>query len=69
MRGKARIEVVFIEFTVRFGSDKKISLKASTRSQFISKHILQRPEDQHEDSLGSDWRTLMDGQLSMFLMD
>ena len=53
MRGTARIEVVFIEFTVKFGSNQKGSPQPISGKEFMNKHILQRPEGEFNDSFSN----------------
>lgn len=53
MRGTARIEIVFVSFTVKFGSNQKGSPQPISGKEFMNKHILQRPEDEFNHSFSN----------------
>ena len=44
MRGKARIKLSFIGFTVRFGPSGGQAFRKIMFSEFVNKHVLQLPE-------------------------
>ncbi|PXY78501.1 MAG: hypothetical protein CXX81_07435, partial [Methanobacteriota archaeon] len=53
MRGTARIEIVFVSFTVKFGSNQKGSPQPISGKEFMNKHILQRPEGEFNHSFSN----------------
>ena len=46
MRGKARIKLCFVSFTVRFGPSGGQAFRKIKFSEFVNKHVLQLPEGQ-----------------------
>ena len=54
MRGKAKIEVVFISFTVKFGDWGCPEFNAVPFKTFLTKHVLQLPEDKHSETISSE---------------
>lgn len=55
MRGKARIKLCFISFTVKFGPSGGQSFRKIPFSEFVNKHVLQLPEGESGTSLSSDF--------------
>ncbi len=53
MRGKARIELAFISFTVKFGASSSQPFKALPFPEFVNKHVLQLPENAHQGGINS----------------
>ena len=63
MRGKARIEISFIEFTVKFGSQSSPGNNAISALEFINKHLRQLPEGSHGQALDAAWKGgIVDGK-------
>lgn len=56
MRGKARIEISFIEFTVKFGSTSSPGSSKISALEFINKHLRQLPEGSHTQALDAAWK-------------
>ena len=54
MRGKAKIEVAFISFTVKFGDWGCPEFNAVPFKTFLTKHVLQLPEDKHGENISSE---------------
>ena len=55
MRGKARIKLCFISFTVKFGPSGGQAFKKIAFSEFVNKHVLQLPEGSITTSLSSEF--------------
>ncbi len=55
MRGKARIKLCFISFTVKFGPSGGQAFRKIPFSEFVNKHVLQLPEGESGTSLSSDF--------------
>ena len=53
MRGKARIKLCFVSFTVRFGPSGGQAFRKIKFSEFVNKHVLQLPEGQFSSALSS----------------
>ena len=55
MRGKARIKLCFISFTVRSGPSGGQAFRKIKFSEFVNKHVLQLPEGQLGSTLSSEF--------------
>ena len=65
MRGKARVELWFVSFTVKFGPSSARGFDALPFAKFVNKHVLQLPEPEITETLSHKFSNLnFSGQVS-----
>ena len=65
MRGKARVELWFVSFTVKFGPSSARAFDALPFAKFVNKHVLQLPEPEITETLSHKFSNLnFSGQVS-----
>ena len=65
MRGKARVELWFVSFTVKFGPSSARAFDPLPFTKFVNKHVLQLPEPEITTTLSQKFRSInFSGQVS-----